>query len=64
MSEILYRQVEVRHYVRKNRITGETEEVTVSNRNMLSEEEHLRLLNLNDNAYEYFRGKEINGKTD
>lgn len=48
------KMVETRKYVRRDRVTGELEEVTVSNRNGLGVEEHLRLLNLNDPGHEYF----------
>lgn len=48
------KMVETRKYVRRDRVTGEAEEVIVSNRNKLSVEEHLRLLNLNDAGHEYF----------
>ena len=57
MNKVVYKQVEVRQYLRRNRLTGETEEVSVSNRNDLSVEEHLRLLNLNDKEFEYISRK-------
>jgi len=57
MNNVVYKQVEVRQYLRRNRLTGETEEVSVSNRNDLSVEEHLRLLNLNDKEFEYISRK-------
>ena len=50
---IIYKEVETRKYIRTNKETGKSEVVTVSNRNDLSVEEHLRLLNLNDNVYIY-----------
>lgn len=49
----LFQQHESRRYLRRNRETLEEETVTVSNRNNLSVEEHIRLLNLNDDKYEY-----------
>lgn len=49
----LFQQHESRRYLRRNRETLEEETVTVSNRNNLSVEEHMRLLNLNDDKYEY-----------
>lgn len=48
-----YKEVEVRRFRRRNRITGVENTVSVSNRNGLSIEEHLRLMNLNDPDYEY-----------
>ena len=48
-----FKQHETRKYLRRNRETLEEETVTVSNRNNLSVEEHMRLLNLNDDKYEY-----------
>lgn len=46
-------QVEVRTFYRIHRETYERSIVTVSNRNHLSQAEHLRLLNLNDDDYYY-----------
>ena len=48
-----FQQHETRRYLRRNRETLEEETVTVSNRNNLSVEEHMRLLNLNDDEYEH-----------
>lgn len=53
--EYQYKQTEVRKYLRKNLITGKEETVSVSNRNGLSVERHLELLNLNDKEYEYIK---------
>ena len=50
---ICFKQNEVRKYLRRNRKTQENEFVTVSNRNNLSVEKHMELLNLNDDEYEY-----------
>ena len=47
------KNVEVRRFRRRNKITNVVDEVTVSNRNDLPVEEHLRLLNLNDPENEY-----------
>lgn len=51
--EYAYRSVETRELIRIDRITRKESIVTVSNRNGLPHEEHLRLLNLNDENYEY-----------
>ncbi len=51
--EYTYLKVEVRKLKRIDRKTREESIVTVSNRNGLPYEEHLRLLNLNDKNYEY-----------
>ena len=48
-----YKEVEVRQFRRRNRLTGIESTVSVSNRNDLSVEEHIRLLNLNDPDFEY-----------
>ncbi len=48
-----YKEVEVRRFKRKDKITGKESIVSVSNRNDFSVEEHIRLLNLNDPNYEY-----------
>ncbi len=50
-----YKQHEVRKYLRQNRETQEEEIVSVSNRNNLSVERHMELLNLNDKKYEYIQ---------
>lgn len=47
--------VETRKFTRRNRQTGKTEIVTVSNRNNLSIEKQMELLNLNDTKFEYIR---------
>lgn len=43
----------MRKYIRKHIISGKTEIVRVSNRNHLTSEHHQKLLNLNDEEYEY-----------
>jgi len=48
-----YKQHEVRKYLRRNKSTKKEEVVSVSNVNNLSVEEHMELLNLNDENYEY-----------
>lgn len=49
----IYTELQTRKYQRTNLITGETEIVTVTNRNNLSVQKHLYLLNLNDQDYSY-----------
>lgn len=49
----IYTQLPTRKYKRTNLITGETEIVTVTNKNNLPVSKHLSLLNLNDPAYLY-----------
>ena len=46
-------ELPTRKYKRRNKITGKSEIVTVTNRNNLSIEKHLELLNLNDLDYIY-----------
>lgn len=48
-----FKQHEVRKYLRRNKDTLEEEVASVSNRNNLSVERHMELLNLNDDQYEY-----------
>ncbi len=48
-----YKEVEVRQFRRRNRLSSIESTVSVSNRNDLSVEEHIRLLNLNDPDFEY-----------
>ena len=45
-QEIYFALVNVRKYLREDRITGEREIVPVTNRNALSVEHHMELLNL------------------
>ena len=49
----IYMELPTRKYKRTNKITGKSEIVTVTNRNNLSIEKHLELLNLNDLNYIY-----------
>lgn len=49
----IYTELQTRKYQRTNLITGKTEIVTVTNRNNLSVQKHLNLLNLNDPDYLY-----------
>ena len=46
-------ELPTRKYKRTNKITEKSEIVTVTNRNNLSIEKHLELLNLNDLDYIY-----------
>lgn len=48
-----FQEHEVRKYIRRNRETLDDKIVAVSNRNNLTIDEHIRLLNLNDDKYEY-----------
>ena len=48
------KNVDVRKYKRVNKDTGVSDIVSVSNRNNLDEEQHLKLLNLNDPEYRYY----------
>ena len=49
----IYTELQTRKYKRTNKITGKSEIVTVTNRNNLSIEKHLELLNQNDLDYIY-----------
>lgn len=49
----IYIELPTRKYKRTNKITGKSEIVTVTNRNNLSIEKHLELLNQNDLDYIY-----------
>ena len=46
-QEIYFTLVNVRKYLREDRLTGEREIVPVTNRNALPVERHMELLNLN-----------------
>lgn len=52
-QEIYFTLVNVRKYLREDRRTGEREIVPVTNRNALSVERHMELLNLNDEGHIY-----------
>lgn len=49
----IYTELQTKKYKRTNKITGKSEIVTVTNRNNLSIEKHLELLNQNDLDYIY-----------
>ena len=51
--EIYFTLVNVRKYLREDRMTGEREIVPVTNRNALSVERHMEWLNLNDEGHIY-----------
>ena len=50
-QEIYFTLVNVRKYLREDRMTGEKEIVPVTNRNALSVERHMELLSLNDEEH-------------
>lgn len=50
-QEIYFTLVNVRKYLREDRMTREKEIVPVTNRNALSVERHMELLNLNDEEH-------------
>ncbi len=52
-QKIYFTFVNVRKYLREDRMTGEREIVPVTNRNALSVERHMELLNLNDEGHIY-----------
>lgn len=51
--KIYFNVVNVRKYLRVDKETGKREVVSVSNRNSLSVERHIELLNLNDEEHIY-----------
>lgn len=50
---VCFKQHEARKYLRRNKKTQQEEIVSVSNRNGLTVERHMELLNINDAEYEY-----------
>lgn len=52
-QKIYFDFVNVRKYLRVDKETGKKEVVSVSNRNSLSVERHMELLNLNDEEHIY-----------
>lgn len=52
-QEIYFSLVNVRKYLREDKMTGEKEIVPITNRNALSVERHMELLNLNDEEHIY-----------
>lgn len=61
-QEIYFSMVNVRKYLRVDRMTGEREIVPVTNRNALSVERHMELLNLNDEEHIYLECIEDNSE--
>lgn len=59
-QEIYFTLVNVRKYLREDRMTGEREIVPVTNRNALPVEHHMELLNLNDEEHIYLECIEDN----
>ena len=52
-QKINFNFVNVRKYLRENKKTGKKAVVSVTNRNTLSVERHMELLNLNDEEHIY-----------
>ena len=52
-QEVYFIYVNPRKYLRVDKKTGKSEVVSVSNRNALSVERHMELLNLNDEGHIY-----------
>lgn len=61
-KEIYFSLVNVRKYLRIDKATGKSEIVPVTNRNALSVECHMELLNLNDEGHIYLECVEDNFK--
>ena len=61
-QEIYSNLVNVRKYLRVDKATGKSEIVSVSNRNALSVERHMELLNLNDEGHVYLECVEENSE--
>ena len=61
-QEIYFTFVNVRKYLREDRMTGEREIVPVTNRNALSVERHMELLNLNVEEHIYLECIEDNSE--
>ncbi len=52
-QKIYFSLVNVRKYLRVDKVTGKSEIVPVTNRNSLTVERHMELLNLNDEEHIY-----------
>lgn len=52
-QKVYFSFVNVRKYMRVDKMTGERGVVSVTNRNALPVERHMELLNLNDEEYTY-----------
>ena len=61
-KDIYFSLVNVRKYLRIDKATGKSEIVPVTNRNALSVECHMELLNLNDEGHIYLECVEDNFK--
>lgn len=61
-QEIYFTFVNVQKYLREDRMTREKEIVPVTNRNALSVERHMELLNLNDEEHIYLECIEDNSE--
>lgn len=59
-QKIYFNFVNVRKYLRENKETGKRAVVSVTNRNALSVEHHMELLNLNDEKHIYLACVEDN----
>ena len=59
-QKIYFNFVNVRKYLREDKKTGKRAVVSVTNRNTLSVERHMELLNLNDEEYIYLECVEDN----
>ncbi len=59
-QKIYFNFVNVRKYLREDKGTGKRAVVSVTNRNFLSVERHMELLNLNDEEYIYLECVEDN----
>lgn len=58
--KVYFNFVNVRKYLREDKETGEREVVSITNRNALSVERHMELLNLNDEGCTYLKCVEDN----
>ncbi len=58
-QECIVKLVSIQKYLSTNRSTGESEIVTVSNRNELPVWKHLELLNQSDEEYRYSEIRDI-----
>lgn len=58
--KIYFNFVNVRKYLREDKKTGKRAVVSVTNRNAMSVEHHMELLNLNDEEYIYLECVEDN----
>lgn len=59
-QKIYFSLVNVRKYLRVDKVTGKSEIVPVTNRNVLPVDRHMELLNLNDEEHIYVECVEDN----